>query len=61
MVVFEVRVGDQPVVAVRPVRAVHVLDRGQRTGGQTQNETKGDRAKCGHYRSMLRDRLQRGN
>jgi hypothetical protein len=40
---------------------VHVLHRGQRNGGQTQNEAERNRARCGHYRSMLRDRPQHGN
>ena len=37
MVIFEVRVRDD-LVAVRPIRAVHVLDRGQRKGRQTRDE-----------------------
>ena len=38
MVIFDVRVRDD-LLAVGPVRTVHVLDRGQRKGRQTRDET----------------------
>jgi len=48
VMVFEVRVRDQ-VLAVRPLGAVHVLDRRERKPGQGGNETQRDRAKAKHH------------
>jgi hypothetical protein len=49
MVIFEVRVGDH-LVAVRPVGAMHVFDRGQRKDRQTRDETQGHGARHEHSR-----------
>ena len=61
MVVFEVRVRDHLVAAVRPLRAVHVLHRGQRQAGQGGDEAERYGAIRQHYSGMLRDRCRAGN
>jgi len=48
VMVFEVRVRDQ-VLAVRPLGAVHVLDRRERKPGQDGHEAQRERAKGEHH------------